>query len=118
MKYLTLSLEEIETKPTGVLRYDPKIAFLPEKRAIVDSDADAGHVAALAMYLTGGMPDNLEVACDEAATEFLRSDEFANRARRRGVTTDANGESVICTSNDATAQVEIRWFQSAEIPVT
>jgi hypothetical protein len=111
MRVLSVGLETHDDKTAAYLYREPDIAELPGPFMIIPVDADAGHVAAMAQYLS--RHEDAVIFVHETAMETLlqpSGDGFVEKAKARGVvvSTDAD-QTITCTSNDGTIRVEIRF---------
>lgn len=109
MKHLRIEADVIDGKPVTFLHCEPLVAELPPPMPLpVPEKADAGHIAAMALYLTLG--EDAEVTVTEEAEELLESDLYGP-AKKRGVYTTGT----IIVSDDGSRMVELIF--SERIPV-
>lgn len=107
MKQLAITADVVEGKPAAFLHCEPLVASLPAPMALpIPEKADAGHIAAMTLYLTLG--EDAEVTISSEALDLLDGD-FVEKAAKRGVyTSTAEGGSITIASDDGSHIVEIR----------
>lgn len=113
---LTVGEAVLNDEPAAFLYAPPSVPDGPVRHMIVPALADAGHLAAMAQYLTFG-PDAI-VYVHESAQALLGCEVeitgFAQKAVRRGVDCEVieDGQALVLTSGDGTARVRVcfaRW---------
>ena len=106
MKHLTIEADVIEGKPAAFLHCEPLVASLPAPQPLpIPEKADAGHIAAMALYLTLG--EDAEVTITKEAKPLLEPDLLAP-AFKRGVYTATQDDGTIwVTSDDGSRMVEL-----------
>ena len=107
MKHLTIEADIIEGKPAAFLHCEPLVAQLPAPHPLpIPEKADAGHIAAMALYLTLG-EDAEVVVTDDAIPLLEGSFMLADQAQKRGVQITCDyGEILVC-SDDGSRFVEL-----------
>jgi hypothetical protein len=121
VKHLTIEADNLPNKegvvvPTAMLHCEPLVAQLPAPMPLpVPDHADAGHIAAMALYLTLG--EDAEVTVTEEAVELLEPD-LVGRAKGRGVYANSEGWGlgILVTSDDGSRTVEV-LFESSQLLV-
>ena len=125
MRVLVVGNGDLDGVLAAFMWTEPDIPELPLKYMVVPADADAGHLGAMAQYMTLGQ-DSI-VFVHEEAMELLglparqpgptEPFELADAAARRGVSVTrmpcvprvANGLFLLLTSPDRTINVEINF---------
>ena len=98
MKHLTIEADEVDGKLAAFLHCEPLVASLPAPMALpIPEKADAGHIAAMALYLTLG--EDAEVVVTPEATELLE-DDLVEQARERGVYADRDDAGLVLVASD------------------
>ena len=109
---LTVGEALLNGEPAAFLYAPPNVPDGPVRHMIVPVKADAGHLAAMAQYLTIGL--SAVVYVHESAMTLLGCDvqaiDFCQNAIRRGVQADVlDDSSLVLTSGDGSNTVEIRF---------
>jgi hypothetical protein len=107
MKVFAIGPAVLEGTPAAFLYAPDAAPELPLKHMIVPEDADAGHIAAMALYLSLG--DDVTIFVHED-TEDMLGMSLCLKAASRGVkaTTDTDGD-IIVTSDDCEHVVKIHF---------
>ena len=110
MKHLTIEADIIEGKPAAFLHCEPLVAQLPAPHPLpIPDKADAGHIAAMALYLTLG-EDAEVVVTDDAIPLLEGSFMLADQAKKRGVYAawaDDEPNLITVVSDDGSRMVEL-----------
>ena len=111
---LSVGVSELNGAQAVTLYAPPDIPEAPLKYMFLPEGGDAGHLAAMAQYLTIG--NEAIVFVHESAMGLMGCEveaiDFCQRAIRRGVQADVLdrlGTSLLLTSGDGTNTVEIRF---------
>ena len=107
MKHLRIEADIIEGKPAAFLHCEPLVSSLPPPMALpIPEKADAGHIAAMALYLTLG-EDAEVIVSDEAAPLLEDIFVLSDQALKRGVQLSCDPGSILVTSDDGSRMVEL-----------
>ena len=109
MKHLTIEADEVEGKPAAFLHCEPLVAQLPAPQPLpIPEKADAGHIAAMALYLTLG--EDAEVDITEEGLGLLEMD-LLEPAIKRGVYASIDEETgmILVASDDGSRTVELHF---------
>jgi hypothetical protein len=108
VKHLTIEADVIDGTPAAFLHCEPLVRELPAPLPLpIPEKADAGHIAAMALYLTLG--EDAEVVVTDEAMTLLESD-LADPAKKRGVYAawaDDEPNLITVVSDDGSRMVEL-----------
>ena len=105
MKQLRIEVDEIDGVPAAFLHSEPLTPELPEPQPLpIPERADAGHIAAMALYRSLG--EDAEVIVTPEALALLEPD-FMEKAQERGVYSWYEKGTIIITSDDGSRTVEL-----------
>ena len=108
MKHLTIEVAELEGVPAAFLHCEPLTEALPAPVPLpISEKADAGHIAAMALYRSYGEDVVIEVTPE--AFELLEPD-LVVHAQARGVSASVGADEwiVLVLSDDGSRTVELR----------
>ena len=112
MKHLTIEVAEIEGEPAAFLHCEPLYPQLPAPMPLpIPEKADAGHIAAQALYLTLG--EDATVAVSPKGEALLG--DLVDGARKRGVYVGEDNNTLLVSSDDGSKTVELVFLSGVRV---
>jgi hypothetical protein len=118
VRALSVGLGVYNEQPAAVLYAEANIPDAPPKYMFMPADGDAGHLAAMALYLNSNLGDAV-IYVHESAMEILGQNDkmpepaeewpLADKAARRGVTIERGAAGLELASSDGTVHVSIHF---------